>query len=186
MTLPRETAPCRTCNKPTDRLSRICLTCSNTRRRQTHYIEDDQYVHAQLRHLSEPQRTQVEHWYNDRPILVNEIGVSWRSIRSRCTKYRLPMHRWLTMVARQEGTCAICKRELHPISLFIDHDHASGRVRGLLCAGCNTGLGQLGIDGVVATDRAEAVLAYVRTFVRQPASGHDHRRQRASSVDGTP
>lgn len=51
---------------------------------------------------------------------------------------------YLGMFERQDGKCAICQTT-KPGSwgqyLCIDHDHATGKVRGLLCNSCNTGLG---------------------------------------------
>lgn len=47
------------------------------------------------------------------------------------------------MLLSQSNRCAICKSE-HPGSKgswHIDHDHSSGKVRGLLCHYCNIGLG---------------------------------------------
>lgn len=41
----------------------------------------------------------------------------------------------------QQGVCAICKLPPSTIALDIDHDHATGQVRGLLCRNCNTRLG---------------------------------------------
>lgn len=53
------------------------------------------------------------------------------------------------MLASQGGACAICgdtempidKRTGKPYDLAIDHDHVTGKVRELLCPGCNNGLG---------------------------------------------
>ena len=43
------------------------------------------------------------------------------------------------MFAVQGGVCAICEEA--PAS-HVDHDHETGRVRGLLCFNCNGALGQ--------------------------------------------
>ena len=49
------------------------------------------------------------------------------------------------MLADQDGKCAICTKPF-PGRIAIDHDHRTGRVRGLLCTSCNTGIGKLGDD----------------------------------------
>lgn len=41
---------------------------------------------------------------------------------------------------KQENCCAICNKKLE--RLFVDHNHITKQIRGLLCFNCNTGLGQ--------------------------------------------
>lgn len=61
------------------------------------------------------------------------------------------------MSDKQAGLCALCKTAKWA---HVDHDHATGRIRGLLCAGCNTGLGKLG-DTAAGLYQA---LAYLEGF----------------------
>jgi len=44
------------------------------------------------------------------------------------------------LLETQEYRCKICKRE---VRLHVDHDHKSGKVRGLLCGSCNRAIGLL-------------------------------------------
>ena len=60
--------------------------------------------------------------------------------------YGLPPEAYDQILARQGGRCAICLREQHSRyrrRMAVDHDHASGEVRGLLCGDCNRGIGQM-------------------------------------------
>ncbi|MFC5754348.1 endonuclease VII domain-containing protein [Actinomadura rugatobispora] len=58
------------------------------------------------------------------------------------------------LLAVQRGFCAIC---CDKAAENVDHDHVTGVVRGLLCGGCNTGMGQLGDDPVALRRAADYV-----------------------------
>ncbi len=50
------------------------------------------------------------------------------------------------LLKMQEGKCNICNRSFNDNPYKIDHCHSTGKVRGLLCHQCNTGLGMLNDD----------------------------------------
>lgn len=62
----------------------------------------------------------------------------------------LTLQQWDMMLARQGGQCALC--EHHHVagharkSLVVDHCHASGQIRGLLCHNCNRAIGLMHDD----------------------------------------
>jgi len=66
------------------------------------------------------------------------LGVDWG----------LSRENYVRMLEAQGGRCAICWREPSelPLAFSVDHDHVTGRIRGLLCLNCNTGVGQLNDD----------------------------------------
>lgn len=61
--------------------------------------------------------------------------------RSVHRQYGLAPGEYDKMFAAQGGVCAICGAPPKSKALDIDHDHATNRVRGLLCNRCNVGLG---------------------------------------------
>lgn len=58
-------------------------------------------------------------------------------------KYGLTSAQYASMLASQGGKCAnqACRRPPGRRRLNVDHCHKTGVVRGLLCDGCNKGLG---------------------------------------------
>lgn len=71
----------------------------------------------------------------------------WRDSDLR-RKFGINLHDYGEMLLAQEGKCAICgsrdagTRNGEKKSLAVDHDHTTGKVRGLLCESCNQGLGK--------------------------------------------
>ena len=64
-------------------------------------------------------------------------------------RYKIGSDDYFRLLLKQGGTCALCDRlpsDERTGVLNVDHDHRTGRVRGLLCRPCNTSLGQLGDD----------------------------------------
>lgn len=66
------------------------------------------------------------------------------------------------MLARQGGACAICKQAPTRRPLFVDHCHATGEVRGLLCHGCNAALGFMRDDHTRTSAATEYLLKLKR------------------------
>jgi hypothetical protein len=80
-------------------------------------------------------------------------------------KYGITLTEYDQMLHRQDGGCAVCGRKPNEISLHVDHDHATGRIRGLLCFRCNNALGDLGDS----EDRLNSAAAYVGRDARLDA-----------------
>lgn len=78
---------------------------------------------------------------------------------ARLRKYALLPQEYEAMLVAQENRCAICTMQfVSGIQPCIDHDHRSGRVRGILCAPCNLMLGNAR-DNVVYLRKAIDYLA---------------------------
>ena len=95
-------------------------------------------------------------WNKENRNRHNEISVKWNSKNKRKKKnthlqkhFGISIEEYETLFNIQEGKCAICgntestidKRSNMPKMLSVDHDHVTGKIRGLLCQTCNLVLG---------------------------------------------
>ncbi len=71
----------------------------------------------------------------------------------RC-RYGISLADFEDLLIAQSGRCAICRKQL--VRPCIDHHHRMGKVRGLLCDGCNICVGHLENDS-----KREAALCYL-------------------------
>ncbi len=83
--------------------------------------------------------------------------------------YGLTIEQYDKMLEQQGGCCAICGATEPGGSnkhFAVDHDHTIKVVRGLLCASCNMGIGQLGDS----PERLKQAACYLQSFTRPEIS----------------
>jgi hypothetical protein len=85
----------------------------------------------------------------------------------RVMRYGITLEAYQEMEDKQGHLCAICRQPPEKLngrqkSLNVDHDHVSGKVRGLLCTRCNTGIG-LFLDSPALLSAAIGYLAATTT-----------------------
>src|SRR5690606_19146421 len=107
------------------------------------------YRDAHKEERAEQQRQRREKLYETNPPKyrrnVPGIGKTPEYKRQRYLKttYGITLDEYNELFAAQDGCCASCGVHQSELSkpLFVDHDHETGEIRGLLCQHCNTALG---------------------------------------------
>lgn len=80
--------------------------------------------------------------------------------------FGITIEQYDAMLLVQNGVCAICgnpetmRHKGRILLLAIDHDHETGKIRGLLCCQCNHGLGSFRDN----PKRLEKAAAYLRVY----------------------
>lgn len=72
---------------------------------------------------------------------TNKEGYERRKIYNICRRYGISVEEYNRLQELQSYKCLICEREGNNRILSVDHDHTTGKVRGLLCNNCNIALG---------------------------------------------
>jgi len=79
-------------------------------------------------------------------------------------KYGLSPEQFNALWQSQGEVCSICKKpECDGRRPHVDHDHASGQVRSILCGRCNRALGLIDDDPQIALGMAEYLRRYARS-----------------------
>lgn len=142
-----ETKTCKECQEPKplsefhkrsaepDGLNRRCKPCARARL--------NKYRKAN------PEATRK--LYNKEYDRIRRVDPDYRYRR----EYGMERGEYDALVEKQGGKCGICgvTENLNRNRWCVDHDHSTGKVRGLLCVKCNTGIGNLG-DTLEAVERA--------------------------------
>ena len=79
------------------------------------------------------------------------------NLQNRVDRYSISVEDFEAFFQKQNGCCAVCSVPIDKARCRIDHDHQSGKVRGLLCTSCNTGIGLLK-DSLVILENAARYL----------------------------
>lgn len=144
--------------------------CKDCKAKSDHarWAENSEKIYAQQKESRSPGGTQRDSYvarYNRNNAKKTVIDHKTANLK----RYGLTLDEFNDMLAAQDYKCAICPRTVDTSefakSFHVDHDHnccGKGRackncVRGILCHGCNTGLGAFG-DSVESLTNAIAYL----------------------------
>jgi hypothetical protein len=85
----------------------------------------------------ERRKKYIKQWRLENKKSVAEKMWAWRIQK----QYNITPENYFKIEKQQNFKCAICKTDKPPSKLYIDHNHKTNNVRGLLCLYCNTLLG---------------------------------------------
>jgi hypothetical protein len=86
-----------------------------------------------------------------------------KSLRERQLRYlyNIDGNTYEKLLQQQQGVCIICRRpNADGRNLSVDHDHKTGKIRGLLCTKCNLGIGHFEYHPALL----EVALLYLREY----------------------
>lgn len=75
-------------------------------------------------------------------------------------KFGITVEEYERFMVLQDRKCKICKMDGQD-TLAVDHDHKTGKIRGLLCGECNMGLGKFKDDPLLL----EAAIEYLKSVI---------------------
>ena len=114
-----------------------------------------------LKDLEEKNKKQAAYMVEWNKTEAGQRARTARTLKEKFDVYGLTIEQYEEKWLQQDGKCEICKKE-YPVygqyRMHIDHDHKTGKVRGLLCASCNVVLGQ----SKDSTEVLENSAAYLR------------------------
>lgn len=102
-------------------------------------ISRKEYDQAWYKKNKEKKVAKAKVWRKNNP----DKTAKWSRKRILRINFQLTEEEYDQKLQKQSGCCAICKKHQDKLKLklAVDHDHATGQVRSLLCGNCNRGLG---------------------------------------------
>lgn len=121
--------------------TKVCVKCEHVYSLSAFYFRKDSGKYRnECRHCRNKYNLNLYHTNSKQK--ENHRKASWKHNIKK--NYGITPEDYYDMLDEQEGKCKICSTHIDDIDkhvLYVDHDHNTGNVRGLLCQQCNTGLG---------------------------------------------
>lgn len=121
-------------------MEKICTSCKELKPASAYTIRKSGRIGSLL---SECNKCRVEKRKQKRKENPAYFAAIERKSKFKCN-YGISIDDYMRMLHKQDYKCAICKSDgpgARAKYFAVDHCHATGKVRGLLCTKCNTGLG---------------------------------------------
>ena len=123
---------------------KFCPSCKTTKP-ITNFNKNKGRKDGRASECSQCSRIRGAEWKRNNPEKVKTTNR-----RVQLLQYNLSLDAYDVLSLFQDQRCAICKARASDLlettglsRLHVDHDHKTGKVRGLLCNTCNTGIGLL-------------------------------------------
>lgn len=107
--------------------------------------------------------------------VCKESGKSQRNKTQKLkSTYGISIEVYQKLLETQQNRCAICVRKIdgnvnsEKLRAFVDHNHQTGQVRGLLCVHCNSIVGYCREDKSILLQ----AIQYLKKFKRESYQGH--------------
>lgn len=137
--------------------------------------EENRFQKWRLENPEKQRAAEVKYWEKNRDKILDRAKISRRVApykqyfsqrKSQLKrKFGLTPEQYEEIGTNQGNVCAICKKPEHrknkrgeTCALSVDHNHSTGKVRELLCRGCNSALGH----SQESIEVLEALIAYIR------------------------
>jgi hypothetical protein len=138
---------------------RFCISCRAIRRKAK--LNRPYYIKYAKRRQQDPElraRDRAQKRKRERERYETEPGYrDHRRKRHAAWKLGIARSDVESLIEAKRRPCPICMRQRTVRHMAIDHDHKTGKVRGVICISCNTGIGQFR-DDIEAMMRAVAYL----------------------------
>jgi hypothetical protein len=124
--------------------TKLCSTCKEVKP-----ISDFGVNRGKPRHqCKECKNKDSKEWYSKNKERKKELSSNYRHTKKNQDlkkAYGITLDDYNNMLVEQNNQCKICMTSADRLkrSLCVDHDHSTGKVRGLLCDTCNRSLGLL-------------------------------------------
>jgi hypothetical protein len=138
---------------------------------------------AKTRYWADPEssRQMLREWHHNNKEKKSQCFKNWQERNKHKLRdnrlmrtYGLSNDNYIEMFESQIGLCAICKEPQQGITkdgetrfLCVDHCHQTGKVRHLLCAKCNAGLGQFRDNPEFLTKAAKYIIKHQTQGITQ-------------------